>query len=183
MRLMTLSGIVGALAVHGILLAGQDNRDFHRRFYSLGDIRLESGVVLPNARIAYARRWLERFAPEVAERFVDVTVSLDGHSRELYRQVRGVDGLPALTRGVKAFRALAPEGRLVVIGFAGGAIPRLAMNRVLFRNIDVVGAAWGAFLERHPELRAATHAELLRMVDAGFVAPVVGAEGFGVFRL
>jgi len=54
MRLMTLSGIVGALAVHGILLAGQDNRDLHRRFYSLGDIRLESGVVLPNARIAYA---------------------------------------------------------------------------------------------------------------------------------
>ena len=73
-------------------------------------------------------------------------------------------------------RALAPEGRLVVIGFAGGAIPRLAMNCVLFRNIDVVGAAWGAFLERHPELRAATHAELLRMVEAGFVAPVVGAE-------
>ena len=51
---------------------------------------------------------LERFAREVAERFVDVTVSLDGHSRELYRQVRGVDGLPALARGVKAFRALAP---------------------------------------------------------------------------
>ena len=39
---------------------------------------------------------LERFAREVAERFVDVTVSMDGHSRELYRQVRGVDGLPAL---------------------------------------------------------------------------------------
>ena len=37
-----------------------------------------------------------------------MTVSLDGHSGELYRQVRGVDGLPALTRGVKAFRALAP---------------------------------------------------------------------------
>ena len=44
----------------------------------------------------------------MAERFVDVTVSMDGHSRELYRQVRGVDGLPALTRGVKAFRALVP---------------------------------------------------------------------------
>jgi NADPH2:quinone reductase len=73
-------------------------------------------------------------------------------------------------------RVLAPEGRLVVIGFAGGSIPRLAMNRVLFRNIDVVGAGWGAFLERHPELRTATHDDLLRMVDAGFVAPLVGAE-------
>jgi len=73
-------------------------------------------------------------------------------------------------------RALAPEGRLVVIGFAGGSIPQLAMNRVLFRNIDVVGAGWGAFLEHHPELKAATHAELVRMVEAGFVAPLVGAE-------
>jgi len=73
-------------------------------------------------------------------------------------------------------RALALEGRLVVIGFASGSIPTLAMNRVLFRNIDVVGAAWGAFLERRPELRAATHAELVRMADAGQVAPLVGAE-------
>jgi NADPH2:quinone reductase len=73
-------------------------------------------------------------------------------------------------------RTLAPEGRLVIIGFAGGSIPRLAMNRVLFRNIDVVGAAWGAFLQRHPDLKAATHADLVRMVQAGLVAPLVGAE-------
>src|SRR5262252_4495343 len=73
-------------------------------------------------------------------------------------------------------RALAPEGRLVIIGFAGGTIPRVAANRILFRNIDVVGAAWGAFLEVHPELKASTHTDLVRMVDAGVVAPVVGAE-------
>jgi NADPH2:quinone reductase len=73
-------------------------------------------------------------------------------------------------------RALAPEGRLVVIGFAGGTIPTLAMNRVLFRNIDIVGAAWGAFLEKHPEIRRTTHADLLRMAEAGFVDPLVGAN-------
>jgi NADPH2:quinone reductase len=73
-------------------------------------------------------------------------------------------------------RALAPEGRLIVIGFAGGAIPSLAMNRVLFRNIDIVGAAWGAFLEKHPEIRATTHQDLLRMAEAGFVDPLVGAD-------
>jgi NADPH2:quinone reductase len=72
-------------------------------------------------------------------------------------------------------RALAPEGRLVVIGFAGGSIPTLTMNRVLFRNIDVVGAAWGAFLEKHPEIRSGTHADLLRMAEEGFVDPLVGA--------
>src|SRR5215469_1264636 len=73
-------------------------------------------------------------------------------------------------------RALAPEGRLIVIGFAGGSIPTLAMNRVLFRNIDIVGAAWGAFLEKHPEIRASTHQDLLRMAAEGFVDPLVGAE-------
>ncbi len=73
-------------------------------------------------------------------------------------------------------RSLAPEGRLVVIGFAGGSIPTLAMNRVLFRNIDVVGAAWGAFLEKHPEIRASTHTVLLAMAERGFVDPFVGAE-------
>jgi NADPH2:quinone reductase len=72
-------------------------------------------------------------------------------------------------------RALAPEGRLIVIGFAGGSIPTLGMNRVLFRNIDIVGAAWGAFLEKHPEIRAATHQDLLRMAAEGFVDPLVGA--------
>jgi len=73
-------------------------------------------------------------------------------------------------------RALAPEGRLIIIGFAGGSIPSVATNRVLFRNIDIVGAAWGAFLERHPEIRAGTHEDLLRMAADGFVDPFVGAE-------
>lgn len=73
-------------------------------------------------------------------------------------------------------RALAPEGRLIVIGFAGGSIPTLAMNRVLFRNIDIVGAAWGAFLEKHPGIRAGTHQDLLRMAGEGFVDPLVGAQ-------
>ena len=73
-------------------------------------------------------------------------------------------------------RALAPEGRLILIGFAGGSIPTLAMNRVLFRNIDIVGAAWGAFIEKHPEIRSSTHQELLRMAEAGYIDPLVGVE-------
>ncbi len=72
-------------------------------------------------------------------------------------------------------RALAAEGRLIVIGFAGGSIPTLGMNRVLFRNVDIVGAAWGAFVEKHPEIRSSTHEALLRMAAAGFIDPLVGA--------
>jgi Fe-coproporphyrin III synthase len=51
---------------------------------------------------------LERHAAGVAERFAAVTVSLDGHTGELYREIRGVDGLAAVEAGVRRLRGLAP---------------------------------------------------------------------------
>ena len=52
---------------------------------------------------------LERFAGEIVGRFEEVTVSLDGHTPELYREIRGVSGLAAVEGGVRALRALAPS--------------------------------------------------------------------------
>jgi MoaA/NifB/PqqE/SkfB family radical SAM enzyme len=52
---------------------------------------------------------LGRFADAVAARFQDVTVSLDGHTDELYREIRGVDGLAAVADGVRKLRARAPR--------------------------------------------------------------------------
>jgi len=74
----------------------------------------------------------------------------------------------------QSLRCLAPEGRLVVVGFTEGRIPTVQVNRLLFRNIDVVGAAWGAFLNVEPGLFTATQHALDAMISAGFVAPVVG---------
>jgi MoaA/NifB/PqqE/SkfB family radical SAM enzyme len=51
---------------------------------------------------------LERRADAVARRFQAVIVSLDGHTPELYRRIRGVDGLEAMSAGVRKLRALAP---------------------------------------------------------------------------
>jgi len=51
---------------------------------------------------------LGRFADDVAARFQAVTVSLDGHTPELYRAIRGVDGLEAVVAGVRKLRARAP---------------------------------------------------------------------------
>lgn len=73
-----------------------------------------------------------------------------------------------------SLRVLAQEGRLIVIGFAGGAIPSLAMNRVLLRNVTVVGAAWGHFVDTRPELVREIGDVLGRMARNGIVAPVVG---------
>ncbi|MBV8529023.1 MAG: NADPH:quinone oxidoreductase family protein [Candidatus Dormibacteraeota bacterium] len=74
-----------------------------------------------------------------------------------------------------SLRALAPEGRLVVIGFTEGRIPTLQVNRLLFRNVEVVGAAWGAFLAAEPQFFATAEAELEPMIQQGAVAPVIGA--------
>jgi NADPH2:quinone reductase len=74
-----------------------------------------------------------------------------------------------------AVRVLAPEGRLVVIGFAGGTIPSVRVNRVLFRNISIVGAAWGEFLRSNPDAMAQTHQALTDLVAAG-LRPLVHAR-------
>jgi len=53
--------------------------------------------------------FLERDAEQVAARFDEVTLSLDGPRRDLYRQIRGVDGLEVIERGVRKLKACAPQ--------------------------------------------------------------------------
>ncbi|GBE63821.1 quinone oxidoreductase [Mycobacterium sp. MFM001] len=49
-----------------------------------------------------------------------------------------------------AIRVLAVDGKLLVIGFAAGGIPTVKVNRLLLRNISVVGVAWGEYLNKVP---------------------------------
>lgn len=67
----------------------------------------------------------------------------------------------------EALRQVAPDGRYVVIGFAAGGIPTVKLNRVLFRNIAVVGAAWGEYVRTHPGVPQLLHDELTEMIAAG----------------
>jgi NADPH2:quinone reductase len=73
-----------------------------------------------------------------------------------------------------SIRALATEGRLVVIGFTEGQIPKVAVNRLLLRNVSVVGAGWGAFAFERPDYLREVGDDLDRMVREGFVKPIVG---------
>jgi NADPH:quinone reductase len=75
----------------------------------------------------------------------------------------------------ESLRCLAPGGRVVVIGFTEGRIPTVAANRLLLRNISVVGAAWGAWLRGDPSLFATTATALQPMIDSGGARPLVGA--------
>jgi NADPH2:quinone reductase len=53
-------------------------------------------------------------------------------------------------RFTDSLRSLAPAGRLLVVGFTGGEIPTVKVNRLLLNNVDVVGVGWGAWTMRHP---------------------------------
>jgi NADPH2:quinone reductase len=75
----------------------------------------------------------------------------------------------------QSVRCLAPEGRLITVGFACGTIPHAAANRLLLRNAAVVGAAWRELLALHPELFSQTAQQLAELVTAG-LRPLVGSS-------
>jgi NADPH2:quinone reductase len=70
-------------------------------------------------------------------------------------------------------KCVAVEGRLIVIGFAGGRIPSIAANRILLKNMSVVGCYWGGYLEHHPAFLDQAQAELFALYEAGQIKPVV----------
>src|SRR6185503_12202512 len=71
-----------------------------------------------------------------------------------------------------ALRAIAWEGRHLVVGFPAG-IPRLPLNLTLLKSCQVVGVFWGAFARRDPAANAANIAELMRLYAKGAIRPVV----------
>jgi NADPH2:quinone reductase len=66
-----------------------------------------------------------------------------------------------------ALRAIAWEGRFLVVGFAAGEIPKLPLNLVLLKSCDVRGVAWGAWNERNPSGHHANVAQLLQWCVEG----------------
>jgi NADPH2:quinone reductase len=77
-------------------------------------------------------------------------------------------------RFTDSLRSLREDGRLVVVGFTGGSIPQVKVNRLLLRNTEVVGAGWGAYAMGKPDLNREIGAAVNKMVDDGFVSPIVG---------
>jgi NADPH2:quinone reductase len=75
-----------------------------------------------------------------------------------------------------SLRALRDGGRLVVVGFAAGTIPEVRVNRLLLRNLEVIGAGWGAWIAVHPDAGREIGDEVGRLAEQGAVRPIVGAR-------
>jgi NADPH2:quinone reductase len=87
---------------------------------------------------------------------------------------RGVDVVVDPVGGDRftdSLRSLAPGGRLLVIGFTGGEIPTVKVNRLLLNNIDVVGVGWGAWTATHPDALAEQWAGLEGLLSSGRLPP------------
>jgi NADPH2:quinone reductase len=79
-------------------------------------------------------------------------------------------------RFTDSLRSLAEGGRCVVVGFTGGSIPEVRVNRLLLNNLEVVGAGWGAYVMGKPEVNREIGEAVLRLVEEGAVRPIIGAR-------
>jgi NADPH2:quinone reductase len=87
---------------------------------------------------------------------------------------RGVDMVVDPVGGDRftdSLRSLAPGGRLLVIGFTGGEIPTVRVNRLLLNNLDVVGVGWGAWALQHPGALTEQWADLEKLLASGKLPP------------
>ncbi|MGC1780460.1 MAG: NADPH:quinone oxidoreductase family protein [Xanthobacteraceae bacterium] len=74
-----------------------------------------------------------------------------------------------------AVRALAWEGRYLVIGFAAGEIPKLPLNLVLLKSCDIRGVLWGSWVKREPRAQRALMTDIVQWCAQGKLKPHVHA--------
>lgn len=74
-----------------------------------------------------------------------------------------------------SMKCIAFDGRLLVIGFAGGRIPSAEMNRVLLKNISLVGVHWGLYFEQDPAVIQDAQRALFDLHAQGKISPVISA--------
>jgi NADPH:quinone reductase len=118
----------------------------------------------------------ERVAREAG---ADEVVRSDGPWKDAVKELGGADVIVDPVGGDRftdSLRSLRRDGRLVVVGFTGGSIPEVRVNRLLLKNTSVVGAGWGEYVIANPGVTEEITRGLARLIDGGFVRPLVGAR-------
>jgi NADPH2:quinone reductase len=111
-----------------------------------------------------------------ADLVIDRTAEDVAEAVRAFTRGRGADvaydpvGGPAY---LTAARCLAFEGRVVVVGFAGGQITEVALNHALVKNYSILGLHWGLYRRYDPALVRRAHDDLCKLVEAGGLKPLV----------
>ena len=122
--------------------------------------------------------------PEKAEvaRRLGADVVVDRHSEdfvEVVKEVTGGRGADVVYDPVggdtyqRSTKCIAFEGRILVVGFAGGEIQSAALNHALVKNYSIVGLHWGLYATKDPALVRVCHDELSKLAADGVVKPLV----------
>ncbi|MGZ4182160.1 MAG: NADPH:quinone oxidoreductase family protein [Solirubrobacteraceae bacterium] len=120
----------------------------------------------------------ERAAREAG---ADEVVRSDGPWKDQVKEISG-GGVDVVIdpvggdRFTDNLRSLREGGRAVVVGFTGGSIPEVRVNRLLLNNTEVVGAGWGAGVMSKPDAVRQIGDAIADLIAKGFVRPLVGAR-------
>jgi NADPH2:quinone reductase len=119
---------------------------------------------------------------EMARKAGATDVVLADGFRDAVKELTGGRGVDVVLdpvggdRFTDSLRSLAPEGRLLVVGFTGGEIPTVKVNRLLLNNISVVGVGWGAFWLPRVEYLQEQWTELVPHLESGAIDPPLGSS-------
>jgi NADPH2:quinone reductase len=166
-----------ALALRGRLQAGERVL-VHGAAGGVGTAALQVARALGASTIAVVSSdEKERVAREAG---ADEVVRSDGPWREQALELSG-GGVDVVLdpvggdRFTDSLRCLREDGRVLVVGFTEGSIPEVKVNRLLLRNVSVMGAGWGAYVMGNQQRNRAIGEAVERMIDDGFIRPIVGA--------
>ena len=87
----------------------------------------------------------------------------------VYDPVGGAYSEPAL-------RGMAWRGRFLVVGFAAGEIPKIALNLTLLKGCSIVGVFWGEFTKREPQANRDNVRQLLQWIASGELKPLISGR-------
>ncbi|MFH8369959.1 NADPH:quinone oxidoreductase family protein [Streptomyces sp. NPDC018031] len=107
---------------------------------------------------------IDRHTDDIATAVKDAT---GGHGADVVYDPVGGDAF------AKSTKCVAFEGRIVVVGFASGVIPRAALNHALVKNYSVLGLHWGLYNTHDPDAVRACHRELTALAAKGAITPLI----------
>lgn len=113
-----------------------------------------------------AHHGIDYKSEDIRQRLKDLT---DGRGADVIYDPVGGEVFEA------SLRAIAPDGRILVIGFASGTVPQIPANILLVKNVAVIGYYWGAYRRLNPALVRRSMAEALSWWAEGRLHPHVGA--------